>query len=100
MRWALYAVAVVVLAYGGTCAALYAAMRRPPERFAAVMKHVPLPAMMILPFETMWNRARAGTIAVGAQAPPFTLSTRDRTGTVTLASLRGKPAVLVFGSYT
>ena len=40
------AAAVYVVA----AACLYAAMRQPPERFGAIMSHVPMPAMMILPF--------------------------------------------------
>jgi peroxiredoxin len=33
-------------------------------------------------------------------APDFTLRREDRTGSVTLSALRGKPVVLVFGSFT
>lgn len=38
--------------------------------------------------------------AVGAPAPDFTLRSRGGTKTRSLADLRGKPVVLVFGSYT
>ena len=65
------------------------------------MRHFPMPAMMIVPFETMWNIARAGTTRVGDLAPDFTLQTVDRKSEVRLASFRGdRPVVLVFGSYT
>jgi peroxiredoxin len=48
----------------------------------------------------LWLRAREGTLRVGDRAPAFDLTTFDKRSRVTLASLRGKPAVLVFGSYT
>ena len=56
---------------------------------------------MVLPFEPMWTRARAGTLEVGEQAPDFTLPTVDRSQQVTLSEHRGeRPVVLVFGSFT
>lgn len=83
------------------CSAAYWAMTRPPEVFGAIAAHVPMPAMMLVPFETMWTHARAGSLAPGAEAPDFTLPTLDHTATVRLASFRGsRPVVLVFGSYT
>ena len=76
-------------------------MTRPPDRFGAIMRHFPMPALVIVPFETMWNVARAGTLQVGQQAPDFTLPTADKKSAVHLSSLRGRmPVVLVFGSYT
>jgi peroxiredoxin len=50
--------------------------------------------------ERLWLRAREGTLRVGDTAPAFDLATFDKRSRVSLASLRGKPAVLVFGSYT
>jgi hypothetical protein len=82
---------------------IYRVMRRPPEAFARVMAKIPQPAaFIVLPFETLWLRARAGTLAVGDRAPDFTLTTLDKTAIVKLSSLtaQGKPVVLVFGSYT
>jgi hypothetical protein len=76
------------------------AMRQPPEKFAQVMKHVPGPAFMLIPFETLWNSARKGTLEPGAAAPDFQLATTDHKVAVNLSQLRGKPVVLVFGSYT
>jgi peroxiredoxin len=64
------------------------------------MRHFPAPLMMIVPFEPMWNSARGGNLRVGDSAPDFTLPRSDKSGDVTLSSLRGKPVVLVFGSYT
>lgn len=76
------------------------AMRKPPEEFARVMQHVPGPAFMLIPFETLWNGARGGTLHPGEPAPDFNLSTTDHKVSVHLAQMRGKPVVLVFGSYT
>lgn len=39
-------------------------------------------------------------VQVGDVAPDFTLPRIDRSGDVTLSSLRGRPVVLVFGSFT
>ena len=39
-------------------------------------------------------------VAVGAAAPDFTLPRTGGKGDLTLSSLRGKPVVLVFGSFT
>jgi hypothetical protein len=83
------------------CAGLYWAMRQPPDAFGNVMKRVPMPMMLVLPFETLWNRARAGAVQVGDAAPDFRLPTLDHQRTVQLASFRdNRPVVLVFGSYT
>jgi hypothetical protein len=76
------------------------AMRQPPEKFGRVMSHKPGPAFLLFPFETMWNQARAGTVQPGEPAPDFRLPTLDHKSQVELAGLRGKPVVLVFGSYT
>ena len=76
------------------------AMRQPVDRFSRLMSHVGPVPFMIFPFETMWKDARRGRLHVGDPAPDFTLPLIDRSGTVTLASLRGRPVVLVFGSYT
>jgi len=85
------------------CVLIYNVMRRPPERFAGVMAKIPGPvAFLVFPFETMWMRARGGTLSVGDRAPDFTLTTLDHSAQVQLSSLtaQGKPVVLVFGSYT
>ncbi len=80
---------------------LYSAMRQPPEVFGAVMRHMPIVAMIILPFKPLWLHARAGHLKVGDSAPDFSIHTVDKKSLVQLSSLRGeKPVVLVFGSYT
>ncbi len=42
----------------------------------------------------------APRVRVGEAAPDFTLPTSRGDATLTLAGLRGRPVVLVFGSYT
>jgi len=91
---------VLLLVWGGFLLMIGWAMRQPPEKFGRVMSHVPGPAFMLFPFETMWTEARAGTVHAGDAAPDFRLPTLDHKSEVELSSLRGKPVVLVFGSYT
>ena len=82
-------------------AAIYVTMRQPPERFATAIAKLPGPAFLLFPFETLWLRARAGTLNIGDTAPDFHLRTLDKTSEVSLSSFRGsKPVVLIFGSYT
>ena len=78
------------------------AMNQPPEVFGRVMMHMPGPVPFLLfPFETLWLRARAGHLNVGAPAPDFNLSKLDKTAHVQLSELnKQQPVVLVFGSYT
>jgi hypothetical protein len=85
------------------CAALYGVMRQSPERFARVMAKIPGPIpFLVFPFETLWMRARAGTLRVGSLAPDFALTKLDKTAQLQLSSLtaQNRPVVLVFGSYT
>jgi hypothetical protein len=83
--------------------ALYGVMRQSPEQFGRVMAKIagPVP-FLVFPFETLWMRARAGTLQVGSPAPDFFLSRVDKTSSVQLSALtaRSRPVVLVFGSYT
>ncbi len=92
---------VLVAAHLTASAGLYWAMTRPPDFFGRVMAHVPLPMMLVLPFETLWMHARAGALLPGGEAPDFRLPTLDGREMVQLSSFRGvRPVVLVFGSYT
>ena len=94
-------VVCVALLYGAATAALYAAMRQPPETFGQVMSHVPSIAMVVLPFKPLWMSARSGHLQVGDPAPDFALPMLKGERTVMLSSeYRQKPVVLVFGSYT
>jgi hypothetical protein len=100
-RILLLAVAVLITAHLALAASLYWAMCQPPDRFGRFMSHVPMPMMLVLPFETLWMHARTGRVQPGDMAPDFRLPTLDHTATVQLSSFRGsQPVVLVFGSYT
>lgn len=93
---------VLFVLWLGFVAFMWHTMRQPPEKFGAVMMHMPIPAVFLAaPFETMWLRARAGHLQPGETAPEFNLLTLDKTARVSLSSLVAKgPVVLVFGSYT
>jgi hypothetical protein len=77
------------------------AMRQPPEVFGHILARMPMPAYFLFPFETMWSRARKGSLKVGDKAPDIMVMTLDAKEPMQLASLWAeKPVVLVFGSYT
>jgi hypothetical protein len=98
---AVWCVTTVALIYALATAGLYGAMRQPPERFGAIMAHVPAIAMMVLPFKPLWMSARGGHLQVGDPAPDFTLPALHGDRGVTLSDeYRQRPVVLVFGSYT
>src|ERR1700676_910809 len=85
------------------CTSLYAVMRQSPDKFARVMARVPRPvAFLVLPFETLWTHARAGTLQVGDPAPDFSLLKLDKSAQIQLSGFTAQrqPVVLVFGSYT
>jgi hypothetical protein len=88
--------------YALFAAFMWRTMRGSPEDFGRVMARLPQPAVfLVFPFETLWMRARAGTLSVGDPAPDFLLTKLDKSGPVHLAELNAKqPVVLVFGSYT
>jgi hypothetical protein len=93
--------AYLAIAYAIFLSAMFVLMSQPPERFGHIMAKVPMPTLMLVPFETMWNVARGGALHVGDAAPDFTLPRVDHSGSVRLSSFRGRrPVVLVFGSYT
>jgi len=99
-KWIVRALVVLVLAYVAAIGWVYYIMRLPPARFAKQFARLPMASMMMLPFESMWMRARAGTLNTGDAGPDFELPTLDKTQKVKLSDLRGKPVLLVFGSYT
>jgi hypothetical protein len=99
-RGAIRVLASVAAAYIVFLAAMFVVMKQPPQRFGQIMRHFPMPAMMVLPFEPMWNVARGGTLQVGDTAPDFTLPRTDHSRDERLSAYRGRPVVLVFGSYT
>jgi hypothetical protein len=94
---------VIALLWVFACGALFAVMRQSPETFARVMAKVPGPvAFLVLPFETLWMRARAGKLHAGDPAPDFTLTKLDKSAQVQLSAFTAqrRPVVLIFGSYT
>jgi hypothetical protein len=100
-RVALRLLGVIAGLYLLLLAATVMVMHQPPDRFGRVMKHVPGPAFLVIPFRPLWLFARAGSLRVGDPAPDFELITRDRRQSVRLSDFRGKqPVVLIFGSYT
>jgi hypothetical protein len=92
--------AIFAVLYAVSLGALYRVMRE-PLLFGKVMRHVPEPAMFLVPFKPLWFLARAGTLSVGDSAPDFSLPTADQKTRVRLSEFRGqRPVVLIFGSYT
>jgi hypothetical protein len=101
LRIVLWIVAILVSIEVALSAGLYWAMRQPPAVFGGIIARMPMVFMMVLPFEPLWMRARAGSLKPGDTAPDFRLPTLDHKETVQLSSFRGsRPVVLVFGSYT
>lgn len=90
----------VAIAYLAAGAGLFWAMRRGPATFGAVMQRLPLAALALFPFRTMLAAACGGRLQPGDPAPDFELPRLDGKGSVRLSALRGKPVLLVFGSYT
>jgi peroxiredoxin len=98
----LFGLGVILLLWIIGCAAIYSKMRKPPEEFGRFMARIPAPvAFMAFPFESLWTKARAGTVNVGDTAPDFTLLKTDKSEWIQLSALnRKQPVVLIFGSYT
>jgi hypothetical protein len=96
-------ISVVVLAWLLACGVLYEVMRQPPETFARFMAKLPAPvAFLAFPFETLWTHARSVELRIGDPAPDFSLTKLGDTNSVRLSDLtaKGRPVVLIFGSYT
>jgi hypothetical protein len=95
--------AVAAVLWLAGCAVLYRIMLRPPEAFAGFMAKLPGPVPFLLfPFETLWTRARSGSLRPGDPAPDFSLAKLDKSAHVQLATFTAqqRPVVLIFGSYT
>lgn len=102
-KWIVITLSVLVPLWLIGCAAIYYAMCKPPDQFGHVMARIPGPAaFLVFPFESMWMKARRGTLNLGDTAPDFTLTKIDKSGQIQLSSFTAqkKPVVLVFGSYT
>lgn len=91
------AAAVLYVAAG---AGLTWAMVRGPATFSVMMTRLPLATLALFPFRTMLAWACAGRLQPGDAAPDFELPRVDGTGSVRLSAQRGKPVLLIFGSYT
>jgi hypothetical protein len=80
---------------------MWRAMHEAPEDFARMMSHMPWEVFLVVPFETLWTRARAGTLHVGDSAPDFSLLNLDKSDRVHFSDVnKTQPVVMVFGSYT
>jgi hypothetical protein len=87
--------------WAGFVTYIWRAMHRSPEGFARVMSHMPWEIFLVVPFETLWTRARAGTVQIGDPAPDFALAKLDKSATVRLSEInQNQPVVMIFGSYT
>jgi hypothetical protein len=102
INYAVITICALVVLWLAGCAGIYHFMRQPPEQFGHFMTKIPeSAAFLAFPFETMWMRARAGTLNVGDPAPDFALTKLDHSAQVQLSSLTAQqPVVLIFGSYT
>jgi hypothetical protein len=80
---------------------MWRAMHKPPEDFARVMSHMPWEVFLVVPFETLWTRARAGNLSTGDPAPDFSLLKLDKSERVHFSEInKAQPVVMIFGSYT
>ena len=101
VRFILKLVVVLAVIYALAVGLFFAAMHKPPEKFAGIVAKMPPVFFPVLPFRQMWTVARRGQLEPGGRAPEFELSTHDKQSAVRLSELnRGRPVVLVFGSYT
>ena len=71
LRTVLIALAALLLLHLSLCAGLDRAMSQPPDVFGKVMMKVPGPAMMVLPFETLWMSRAAGALRPATWRPIF-----------------------------
>jgi thiol-disulfide isomerase/thioredoxin len=100
LRWTSRVAIVPAVLYAFTCGVVLAIMYQSPRVIAPFLKGVPDYLWPVLPMETMWAFANRGKLAPGDLAPDFELLTLDGSSRVKLSSLRGRPVVLFFGSYT
>jgi hypothetical protein len=99
--WFAGVAAVCFAAWLGLVGYVNWAMHQPPEVFGHVMAKMPMPAYFVLPFETLWMRARGGQLHLGDAAPDLTVKKLEDHSPTNLSSLwTDQPVVLVFGSYT
>src|SRR5438445_10480396 len=70
--------AVLLVVWLSVVGFIFWAMNQTPEKFGAVMKHMPWPVVLVLPFATLWNQARGDPLQVDKHAPDLTLTTLHR----------------------
>ena len=103
-RWKKITAAIlagIFVLWVGLVTFIWRAMHKSPEEFARVMSHMPWEIFLVVPFETLWTRARAGSLNLGDSAPDFSLVKLDKTATIHLSEVnKAQPVVMVFGSYT
>jgi len=100
-KWLVPVAAVLIPAWLCFLGYINWAMHQPPEVFGHVMARMPMPAYFVIPFETLWSRARKGHVEIGDTAPNLPARRLEDKTPVDLGSLwNEKPVVLVFGSYT
>jgi hypothetical protein len=100
-KFAAITAATAFVLWIGLVGFIWRAMHEPPEDFARVMSHMPWEIFAVVPFETLWTHARAGTLNLGDSAPNFSLLNVDKSASVRLSELNAtRPVVMIFGSYT
>src|ERR1700692_3411274 len=99
LRWLSGVAAFCFVGWLGLVGYVNWAMHQPPEVFGHVMAKMPMPAYFVLPFETLWMRARHGQLNVGDDAPGLVVKKLEDHSSTNLAALwADRPVVLVFGS--
>src|SRR5438094_10417339 len=79
--------AALAVTYLVFIAFIWWSINQPPETFGRVMSRMPGVAYVLLPFETMWTRARGGQLQDGQDEPDFPLTKLDKSGNVPLEAL-------------
>lgn len=95
-------VIILAVVYVSFATYVFWVMHQSPEVIGRTMAKMPDPIVfMLVPFEALWDRARAGALKPGDSAPDFSLQTLDKSESIQLSALnKQRPVVLIFGSYT
>ena len=81
---------MLVVAWAALVGLAWRAVASGPEAIGTFMARVPWPAFMVMPFKTLWDAERSGTLSVGdVVEPDFDLATADGGARVRLSSYRG-----------
>jgi cytochrome oxidase Cu insertion factor (SCO1/SenC/PrrC family) len=98
--YARYGAGLMLVLWIACTGLIFVMMRQEPPVAGAFLQRLPDVCWLLFPLKIMWTQANRGTLAIGDTAPDFDLPTIDGAQHVKLSSLRGKPVVLFFGSYT